>query len=160
MRLPCAWSSRVPSASRQSRTGAALLEVIIALALFVATAAVVTSALSSALDSLERQRLNTHATNLAASVLAELQLGILQTGSTGAQAFEPPFEQWTWEAALSSSDTETGETSGLTRVEVTIRHKDSAIVRRLAQVISLDGTRRIPSLQSPSATPSQRPPGA
>jgi type II secretory pathway pseudopilin PulG len=160
MRLSCAWSSSVLLAPRQSRTGAALLEVIIALALFVATAAVVTSALSSALDSLERQRLNTHATNLAASVLAELQLGIRQTGSTGVQAFEPPFEQWTWEAALSSSDTETGETSGLTRVEVIIRHKDSAIVRRLAQVISLEGTRRMPSLQSPSATPSQRPPGA
>jgi len=160
MRLPCAGSLRVLSASRQSRTGAALLEVIIALALFVATAAVVTSALSSALDSLERQRLNMHATNLAASVIAELQLGIRQTSSTGVQAFEPPYEQWTWEAALNSSETETGETSGLTRVEVIIRHKESAIVRRLAQVISLDRTRRVPSLQSPSAAPSQRQPGA
>lgn len=133
--------------------GAALLEVIIALALFVATAAVVTSALSSSLDSLDRQRLNTHAANLAASVLAELQLGIRSAGGTGPQMLEAPYQDWTWEASIAPAETETGEGGGLSRVEVVIRHKEKPVVRRLAQVLSLGGAARSPLGEPGGRTP-------
>lgn len=123
--------------------GAALLEVIIALALFVATAAIITSALSASLESLDRQRRSTHAANLAASVLAELQLGIRSAGAgASAQQFEPPFDNWTWEAAITPTETELGETSNLSQIEVIIRHKESSTIRRLTEVVPLDRSRR------------------
>lgn len=150
MRLLPGTTSSSRTARRPQRSGAALLEVIIALALFVAIAAVMTSALSSSLDSLDRQRLNTHATNLAASLLAEMELGIRSTEANGPQPFSAPYENWTWEAFITGSETETGESSGLSRVEVVIRHKTSPIVRRLAQVIHLDRAAK-PRPRSPGA---------
>lgn len=153
MRLQCPnRSDRVPG-QRSKAQGAALLEVIIALALFVATAAVMTSALSSSLDSLDRQRLNTHAANLAASVLAELQLGIRSAGGSGPQMLEAPYQDWTWEAAIAPAETETGEGGGLSRVEVVIRHKEKPVVRRLAQVLSLAGASRSPLGEPGGRTP-------
>lgn len=117
--------------------GAALLEVLIALALFVAAAAVVTGALNSSMQSLERQRLGTHALNLAASVMAELQLGIRVPGGEGRRPFDAPFQDWSWELALTPTETEAGEATGLTRVEVIVRHETPLLVQRLTQVLKL-----------------------
>jgi type II secretory pathway pseudopilin PulG len=116
----------------------ALLEVLLALALFVAAAAVITSALNVSVESVGRQKLHTHAANLATSVLAELQLGIRTPTSGGAQAFEPPFEDWTWEIVTTGAETETGDASGLALVEVVVRHKGSSVVHRLGQTLRLD----------------------
>lgn len=129
-----------PASFASLRRGTALLEVLLALALFVVTAAIVTSGMSASTDNLDRQRRNTHAANLAASVLAEIQLGIRSTAEAGEQAFTAPFEQWTAELVVTPTETEAGEASGLLRVEVIIRHKDSMLVRRLAQVIRVPET--------------------
>ena len=126
-----------------ARRGAALLEVLIALALFVAAAAVVTGALNSSLESLERQRLGTHAVNLASSVMAEIQLGIRVPGGEGRRPFDAPFQDWTWEASLLPVEDAIGvtgatrATAGSTRVEVVVRHKTAPVVQRLAQVIRI-----------------------
>ncbi|MEI6356075.1 MAG: hypothetical protein WCP53_03120 [Verrucomicrobiota bacterium] len=126
-----------------ARRGAALLEVLIALALFVAAAAVVTGALNSSLESLERQKLGTHAVNLATSVMAEIQLGIRVPGGEGRRPFDAPFQDWTWEASLLPVENATGATgttgtsAGSTRVEVVVRHKTAPVVQRLAQVIRI-----------------------
>ena len=120
-----------------ARRGAALLEVLIALALFVAAAAVVTGALNSSLESLERQKLGTHAVNLATSVMAEIQLGIRVPGGEGRRPFDAPFQDWTWEASLLPVENATGTTAGSMRVEVVVRHKTAPVVQRLAQVIRI-----------------------
>ena len=133
------------------------------LPLFVATAAIITSALSASLESLDRQRRTLHASNLANSVMAELQLGIRAPGNSGAQPFEAPFDQWTWELAVTSSETETGESSDLTRAEVIIRHKEFPTVRRLAQLIAFDRSRRTatpapaPGTKAPTPPPPETP---
>jgi len=124
-----------PAPPDSSCRGTALLEVILALTLFVTAAAIVTSGMNASTDNLDRQRLNTHAANLAATVLAEIQLGIRSTAEVGEQPFAAPFDQWTTELNVLPAETETGEASGLLRVEVIIRHKESTLVRRLAQVI-------------------------
>ena len=132
--------------------GAALLEVLIALALFVAAAAVVTGALNSSLQSLERQRLSTHAINLAASVLAELQLGIRPASGEGRRTFESPFQDWTWELAQTSTETEAGTAIGLTRFEVVVRHSLSSTVQRLTQVLKVGrgvSTNALTAVQEP-----------
>ncbi len=115
--------------------GTALLEVILALALFVVAAAIVTSGMSASTDNLDRQRRHTHAANLAATVLAEIQLGIRPTSEAGEQPFAAPFDKWTSELVVTPTETEAGTASGLLRVEVIIRHQESALVRRLAQII-------------------------
>ncbi len=122
-----------------AQRGAALLEVLIALALFVAAAAVVTGALNSSLESLERQKLGTHAVNLATSVMAEIELGIRVPSGEGRRPFDAPFQDWTWEASLLPVENTISATStaGSTRVEVVVRHKTAPGVQRLAQVIRI-----------------------
>ncbi len=117
--------------------GAVLLEVLLALALFVAAAAVVSSALSSALKSLERQKLAAEALNVASSVMAEIQLGIRSASPEQQRTLEPPFDNWTWDLALTPTETGSGGISGLALAEVVVRHKTEPVVRRLAQVIQV-----------------------
>lgn len=134
-----------PASSASLRRGTALLEVILALALFVTAAAIVTSGMNASADNLDRQRLNTHAANLAATVLAEIQLGIRPTSEAGEQPFTAPFDLWTAELSVTPAETETGEASGLLRVEVIIRHKESTLVRRLTQVIRIPQAANAPA---------------
>src|SRR5512141_793697 len=113
MRLACRpIFERAGPARKTVRTdGAVLLEVVLALVLFVGAAAVLTSGLSSSLDSLERLRLNTHAADLAVSVVSELQMGIKSLALSGPQPFPAPFEGWTWEALANALPNDTEETS-------------------------------------------------
>jgi type II secretory pathway pseudopilin PulG len=115
-----------------------LVEVVLALALFVAAAAVISGGLSASMDSIERLRLNAHAADLAVSVLSEMQMGILAAEGNAAQQFDVPFEDWTWEVQLASVDDGAGEETRLTRVEAIIRHQQPPLVYRLSQVMRLD----------------------
>jgi hypothetical protein len=133
----CAPAKLIATRLRRSARAAVLLEVLLALILFVAAAAVVTTAFNSSLASLERQKLGSQALNLAASVIAEIQLGIRPAGSDSPRPFEPPFQDWTWETALTPTETVDGGVTGLTRIEVVIRNHNSAFVQRLAQVVKL-----------------------
>ena len=129
---------------------AVLLEVLLALILFVAAAAVVTTAFNSSLASLERQKMGSQALNLAASVLAEVQLGIRPAGSDSPRPLEAPSQEWTYETVLSPTETLAGGVTGLTRIEVVIRHQKSSTVQRLAQVVRL---KTGSSTNSPASAP-------
>lgn len=120
------------------RRGAILVEVVLALALFVAAAAVISGALSASMDSVERLRLNAHAADLAVTVLSELQMGTRSAEGTGPQDFDLPFEDWTWEVLQAPVDNGATEETRLTHVEVIIRHKTSSLVYRLNQVLRLN----------------------
>jgi hypothetical protein len=122
------------NANARNEAGAVLLEVVLSLLLFVAAVAVVSSALNASMNSVERQRLAMHAANLAATVHAEIDLGIRTTESPGPEAFEAPFENWTCEIAQGNlAETESAESNALTRIEVVIRNTNSPNVFRLAQ---------------------------
>jgi type II secretory pathway pseudopilin PulG len=125
-------------ASKELRAGA-LLEVLLALALFAAAAAVVTSSLSASVASLERQKFGCQALNLAATTIAEVQLGICPANSDGPRPMGPPFQDWTWETVLTPIETAGGTSASSTRLDVIIRHQKSAVVQRLAQVVRLNG---------------------
>lgn len=114
-----------------------LLEVLLALMLFAVTAAIITSSMNASLDGLDRLKLNTHAANLAATVFAELELGQRAADSSGEQSFEKPFDAWTYEVARIGAETEGGDSSELTRVEVILRHKDPELVHRQMQWLKL-----------------------
>jgi type II secretory pathway pseudopilin PulG len=120
---------------RTRRQAAVLLEVLLALGLFVAAAAVATTALNAALDSLERQRRSTQATQHAASALAELQLGVRPLASASARPLDPPFQDWTCQIEVSSVEGSEAAASKLVLAEVIIRHPTSALSRRLAEFL-------------------------
>lgn len=119
--------------------GAALLEVLLALALFVAAAAVVTSALNSALASLERQRLSTQAINLATSLMAEIQLGIRPAAAEARRPMAKPYEEWSTEIRLEAAGNDSFNSANPNQIEVVVRHENPAWVQRLAQVIARPG---------------------
>ncbi len=121
----------------QSASGTILLEVVLALVLFVAAAAIIGAGFSASVDSVERQRLNSHAVNLGVSVLSELQMGIRKADETGPSPFSVPFETWTWELILAPVETDVEGSKGLTQAEVVIRHRDPPMVYRLAQFLKL-----------------------
>lgn len=117
------------------RGGAVLLEVLLALALFVSSAAVMISALNASLGSLERQRLGLHGINLASSILAEIQLGIRPPVSEAAKPMEPPWQDWTLEVVIAPMAGADPGVVDLQQVEVVVRHLDPPLVQRLGQIL-------------------------
>jgi hypothetical protein len=122
----------------RTKCGAVLLEVILALVLFAAAAAIIGAGIHSAINGVERQKLSAHAVNLAVSVISEIQMGLRTLESVGPEPFESPFDHWTWQLVLAPTETEAGETSDLTRVEVIVRHDEPPLVHRLTQVLKLE----------------------
>jgi len=126
---------------RASQHGSVLLEVILAVVLFAGAAVVVGIGLKAAMDGSERLRMNTHAGNLAVSVISELQMGIRSLADTGPEAFGPPFEGWVWEIAATPWTQQTESTANnLTHVEVIVRYEPTEFVHRFAQVMQIDAT--------------------
>ena len=103
--------------------------------LFGATVAIVTGAFNSSLESLDRQKRSAQALNMAASVIAEVQLGLRPAISDGSRPFEAPWQDWTWETSVTSMETAAGGLTGLSVLEVIIRHQNPSIVQRLGQVM-------------------------
>ena len=103
-----------------------LLEVLIALTLFVIAAAVVGAALRSTMNATADIGRAAKAANLARSVLAELSAGGLELVDTAPTPFaedaedEPIEEGWTYEIATEDI---TG-TPGLKQVTIIVRHDD------------------------------------
>lgn len=120
-----------------------LLEVVLALVLFVAAATVLTSGLSASLDQIERLRTQAHAADYAVSVLSELQMGLKTLAVSGPQAFVPPAEGWTWEIVSTPIQSGFGleEASAFKKIEVIIRHEEPPLVYRLVQVLPLDDSK-------------------
>ena len=125
--------------------GAVLLEVVLALVLFVAAATVLSVAMSSSMEALERQKRQLQAANLSISVFSELQLGIRSLAAVGPEPFRAPFAGWTWQIASSPTEDELGQGNGLTRVEVVVQHLDSATTFRSCQILG--------AVHAPAAAP-------
>ena len=83
--------------AKRTTVGAILFEVVLALALFVFATAVISGGFSASLKSVDRMRAELDASNLAASTLAEIALGLKPMSASPPTDFEPPFERWNWE---------------------------------------------------------------
>ena len=130
-----------------ARAGSVLLEVVLAIVLFAAAAAVVGMGLKASIDGAQRLRLSTHAGNLAVTVISDLQMGLRSLADTGPEAFGPPFEGWVWEVEAlpwgqsQAENTLATSAATLMRVEVTVRYEPEGFVHRLAQVIDVAAAR-------------------
>jgi type II secretory pathway pseudopilin PulG len=128
------WNQSGRRRRRRHQAGAVLLEVVLALVLLAAAATIIGTGLGSSIDAVERQRLNIHAANLAASVLAEFQLG-LRTVGNGPEPFAAPFDHWSWELRAAPVESELSSSPALTLTEVIVRHDDPPVTHRLAQIV-------------------------
>ena len=137
----CFFGSKVISQPARPRCGGAvLLEVILALVLFVAASTVITGGLSASVHEVEGLRLAAHANDLAVTVLSEMQLGIRQIEAGGPTAFDAPFDNWTWQTTVGPITAGPGDVNTIQKVEVIIRHQTETTVCRLTQFLPVAGT--------------------
>jgi len=112
-----------------------LLEVILALVLFAAAAAVIGVALHSSIGSVDRLRLGAQSADLAVTAFSELQIGIRSLNDPPPDLGET--NVWTVEFVSQPWGGTEGSGSGsLTDVEVILRHH-SGYVHRGRQVMRL-----------------------
>ena len=151
-------NSSKPRWPRQStapkQNASVLLEVVLALALFVFAATVITGGLNASVQEVERLRLNLHASNLAISILSEIQMGIRLVEGAGPEPFDAPFADWTWQIEVSPVADLFGSALPLQSIEVAVRHKTRPIVRRLTQYLPVSSGAELPSpyTDQPSAS--------
>jgi type II secretory pathway pseudopilin PulG len=121
--------------AKRTTVGAILFEVVLALALFVFAAAVISGGFSASLKSVDRMRAELDASNLAASTLAEIALGLKPMSASPPTGFEPPFERWNWEVEVTEPSEDLDMGGGLTLVEVIIRNETLQRETRLARMM-------------------------
>ncbi len=130
-------SLRTP-AGAASRKGAVLLEIVLAMTIFVFSAAVVQSGLVSCLRSLSTVRLQNRAVNLAVTKLSEIQMGLLDVAGTELTSFEEEDEslsEWEWQVTAEPVG-EDADAPPMMLVTVTITNTSRRITYRLTEIMS------------------------
>jgi type II secretion system protein I len=115
--------------------GIALLEVVLALSIFVGIAIAVLGGMSVCIRSAGDLRLQAMAADLAVSVISEIEMGVTPAADDGPTAFEKPYEAWTWRTALASGPTTGLESADLTQIEVEIRNPAAGFTYRLYEMV-------------------------
>lgn len=119
--------------------GIVLLETLLAMTLFVATAAVVLGAMNASAENDGDLALQATALDRAESVFSRLQMGILPITDSGPNPCHAPFEQWTWQIITTASDT--GDIGGtLQHVQVIIRNDQKNYQLDLAELMTNPAT--------------------
>lgn len=76
---------------------AVLLEIVFAITLLTAAAGTILSAFDASIHSLGRLRLQGQASDLAVTLLSQVQMGDLPAADDGPNQYEEPLEEWSWE---------------------------------------------------------------
>jgi hypothetical protein len=109
-----------------------LLEVVLALALFIGAATVISAGISASIEAVHRVRMQTHAVNLAVSIVSELKIGARPLVAIGPENLEAPFQEWLYRIDLSADET-ASEFNSTRAVEVIVWHTQENIVHRVTQ---------------------------
>lgn len=123
-------AGRAGGAPRPGWRAAALLEVVLALALFFGVAVGILGGLSASVRAAREIRLDAQAADLAVTLLSEIQLGVVAVENDGPRPYEEPLENWTWQVAITPV-TGTLTDLKLTRVEVVVRNLPENYTYRL-----------------------------
>lgn len=117
---------RRPIAAR----AAALLEVLLALALFFGVAIGVMGGLGTSIKAVRDIRLEAEAADMAVTLLSEIELGIVAAEEDGPTEYEEPLEDWTWQVAVTPVTSVLTELI-LTRIEIIVRNVPEDYTYRL-----------------------------
>jgi hypothetical protein len=114
--------------------GSVLLEVVLALALFVGAATIISSGINASVQAVYRLRLETHAANLAISLVSEMQMRARPIATIGPEPFEAPFTNWHFRIELTQPEGSGTEADAMVPVEVIVNHTEEPVVYRLTQL--------------------------
>ena len=114
-----------------------LLDVVVALAIFMMAAAVVVAGMNASVRSAERLGHSLTAENLAVTLVSEMAVGMRPVASEGPEPFEQPFEDWQWEIEIIPMP-DGQATSGLRNVQVRVTHAQRDIAYRINQFMVID----------------------
>ena len=117
-----------------ARRGVALLEVVLALALFFGVAVVILGGLNTCLRSVRQVRLQATAADLAVTLLSEIELGVVSATDAGPTPYEEPLQDWTWEIVAMPVEGPLA-TMEISRVELIIRNTAEGYSHRLYQLL-------------------------
>jgi len=120
--------------------GAVLLEVVLAMAIFVSTMSVVYMAFYSSRAGLRMVRLNNQAADLAYTVMSEIHLGLIDKANNGPNDYgeeNPELEGWEWQVTVETI-TDTGESESMQQVIVTITNLDENITSELVELMAME----------------------
>ena len=107
----------------KNKTGIVLLEVIIALTLFVVAAAVIGSATNSSMQATVDMQRSAHAVNIVRSILAEMEIGQVEITDKSETACEDD-EDKGWTYTITTEDV-ADDAPGLKKVTVAVTDSDS-----------------------------------
>ena len=129
---------RFPAPRRPPRQGVVLLEVVLAVGLFSGAALVLLTGLGACLRTADRVRLDAQATDLAVTLLSEVQMGLVPLVDDGPNDDEQEdLVDWSWEIAVSPLEENT-EAPPLLQVEVIIRNDRADRTLRLVHLLADD----------------------
>lgn len=113
-----------------------LLEIVLALALFLAAATIVLGGLSASLGAAKDLRLQITAQDLAVTVNSQLQMGYIAATDAGPNPFDDPaLDGWTWQVTITTAETAI-QNASLRRAEVAIVNTAERITVRQVCVLS------------------------
>lgn len=124
-----------------------LLEVVLAMILFFGGALVILAGLNSSLTGIQRVQVEARASDLAVTLLSEIQMGMVQLVSDGPSSYEDPaLADWTWEISVEPFEEQQLdlELPEFQRVEVIICHEPTGYASSLSILMTdepvADGT--------------------
>jgi hypothetical protein len=123
---------------RKHASGAILLEVVLAITLFVTAALVVLGAMNTSFDVTSKLELKAHAVDRAVTILSLLQTEMIDLNDPDAAGglFEPPFDDWSYELAADEPlDTLDGPV--MQSITVTVTHEPDGYSYSLTQLFSV-----------------------
>lgn len=112
--------------------GAVLLEVVLALTLFVSAATIIGAGLSASARSAAQMKVEAQLADLAETEMSEVQMGLVEQVDAAPTPYEAPLQDWTWQVACHPVE----GVEGLNRITVTVAHKPTNRSYSLTQIVA------------------------
>lgn len=114
----------------------ALLEVLLALALFTAATGTIVGVLISASRSVQRMETTAVCEDLAVTTLSEVRMGLIEPMDAGPELFEEPFGEYSWELTTAEGSLDVISAAAGTAVTVTVTHEPTGAIYTLSHMLA------------------------
>jgi hypothetical protein len=119
---------------RGARRAIALLEVVLALAVFFGVAITILDGLSASMRAARHVKEDAQAADFAVTVLSEIQMGAVAATDAGPTPFDDPDGDWTWQVTATTVDTSVPGVEFI-QVQIAIGHTSTGFTYRLYQLL-------------------------
>lgn len=126
----CGWHAN----ARHHRRGGVLLEALLSLVLLMMAAGFVVSAMTAAVPAVEKMQRELEATNLAVSLMSEMEIGIRPLMSANNDLVLSQEVEWNWQIEVRPW-LEAGFSERIHVVRVSVRHRESGMTYQFEQLL-------------------------